>query len=1667
MTSTNTTFTTSTTVSTIDLASFKKSFSNFKEAKVVCGYKSASWADLFDMVKSLGMNVEPILIGGTNSDISFVDYTRLDNPIVETVTETAIETVEPIVEPIVLIEPESETEATEVVFNSVDIDGESIMGTVSTTTNFVACDAILFPFVPTVRGLVMKSIHNVCSFNMYFITPVRKNVGAIVNSSVIRGVDMSVTIRDFSTFKELKGCFVNFGRACKVLSHPGVDFKTFGSWISIETFFNNEVYGMKSKSVMASPTKPTCSYKESVAIVEERVSSVDPIFWADKVPQMLDMTLSSEQSSSDLCGTKLFSRLNNVVLNNVKNGLSHAPVFVSPIGASILKVKDSKGGKLKVFSMKSFPAMGLYNGGTFMVAPDDIGQDLTRLFNSNIHITGVDFSKCSKVEEFAIRTICAMHSLAIGYEKIFEGLSKGYKIFLAVCRKESKKGKIYFTMECINDSFRSVGPLGEGSTTRFINPKVIVDTEFGENVSADGVISRRCFEATNKVVAREMKLGAGKTEGVIDIGDRQVILIDRALNGGVLPRLVERMLVLGTAWVSPTEFKAYGHARIIPLKAVTAPMPKRLMDLPMGCVVAGGNSHKSKLNGVLYKALGLSHTEISALSEGEARNLLRFYEVTVNIGGYEVNAYKFSMKLKVTNFYSLYSLEGGELIDDLFDDEESTPKSFFLDAQAQVEMEAKDGGLFDLNGHIEKAIKDEVVKRKPRKTEITSAEVQQVSVSYGFNSAKRFIDDLCTEGNVKSKYFMFEKMSHLPKLSFQDLYDVQAKYLIGDVEPTIVPFAFYLGLLETIGDDSKGFVISHRGYDFPFSPIGNLEDDGDGFVADVPDGLKSVLLFIIALRNKNTNWVVKYDNHMAELNGNMIKKVQVLKTQGAYLAAVTGFWLKPTEVFSFGDAAGKVTVAKLPILFDQAITSLTNQDGTETPYSASELLDYEQSFSRGCFVSPEYFLSQENDGDGDLVKIMRSFKSIPIWSGQPSFTNKKVANYTKSEYEGLTLSLKGYHDMSMDQFDGGNKAAKVAKDNVAIMAANEYRTKQLMLPYIEAGTEIQTNLGRMVAEASAYLVQYEAMRAVKHDGAVSNFVKCKTNPKVTHRDTASIFVVGDRLKVVLDDDGYEWMQTRQDQLNYYTDSWKGLLNEYFDYTVSDFEYFILQDMIESMYMGELDGLCVGYRDLSTLQNFVLGGELSIRRFSYAIQQKGHARNVGSYTGKFIIPREGKDDVESINELNATGANMFRKGGMFSVIYSSKCSHVGKAVDFSTIAATGDIFAYTLMKFAASYNFVGPRPGKSLTRKEDSLVSQFADLEAEVQAEVEVESIEVIEAVEAESFDNIEDFYANGIEAFDAFYSFDSDSYEDFYSQEVETVEVKVEAEVQAIEAIEAIEAEAEVEVTEAEVEVQAEVVEVVEVAEVAETVELTEESFDSEVESTEEITEVVTFVGVIEEPVVLCPDSLESFVVESNDSFADVTPEVVEAVDIVNVETLTEDVSEAVEESPEKVLVVETNPNVSMALWGFCTTNVQFIHGCTSDEYLSALASLKRSVYQLTIGHADFIRFEELIAAVWPLIKAFNSVSVKVGSSLTQHSVQNSSNGTTAKAKPVRDCVSKTRTSRNKDWPSVASNASPEAAKKTAEEMIAQGYMTGSDISSCRYSSRAAAIEYYVFRNRS
>lgn len=333
-----------------------------------------------------------------------------------------------------------------------------------------------------------------------------------------------------------------------------------------------------------------------------------------------------------------------------------------------------------------------------------------------------------------------------------------------------------------------------------------------------------------------------------------------------------------------------------------------------------------------------------------------------------------------------------------------------------------------------------------------------------------------------SKDYLFKDSSELPTIDSTELKALGAQTLFGHIYPTMLPDVFGFALSALL--DSKGieqraaFKLVHNGYEFLFERA-DIEYNEEVVVSS--SFTSSIAMMIISLRSSGTDWSRKYLQHTAEFCAAKAKSTQYMKVNGAYLPAVTGYWLGNSEITSFGERGGKVTVAKLPILFDSSVTSLHNNK-TNTPYSAAELALYEDHFNYTAFVSPFFFLSQENDGDGDLVKVMRGYKELPYYNGQLKIADKIVKEYTEGEYSSLKIKLKPYSVLPFDCFHSGNTQVKSSKKNVAVLSVNAYKFKYILSGNLSNTDKRSASISSNLIEAVSYGVQYLAMKAIKHNG---------------------------------------------------------------------------------------------------------------------------------------------------------------------------------------------------------------------------------------------------------------------------------------------------------------------------------------------------------------------------------------------------------------------------------------------------------------------------------------------------------------------------------------------------------------------------------------------------------
>ncbi len=809
-----------------------------------------------------------------------------------------------------------------------------------------------------------------------------------------------------------------------------------------------------------------------------------------------------------------------------------------------------------------------------------------------------------KWEEAYVRLAIASQATGLPISALLEGLRKAHKVVLGTTI--NSMGKMVFI---VGNS--SIGVLNEKLQRGFCSAQPPKPSPFGE-VVGNYAVSRKdicltpmdvllkqaetsrvlSFEKPNKLAARLIKLGTEKQEDSVYIGKRDLFLVSNDLQGQDLPDGIIRMLSLGTIWVSREEFRKMGHIRTIPVKGVTAPLPASIGQLSMNEWIVGPNSWKSKINGILFTNLGMSHVEISKMTEEEARSMLRPFLTTVTIGGYTVNAYKISVDCYGTNFFSLYGLDG---VEDEDSEEEMTPsaikakkRGIYGQLLANVSEFGLTGNVFDLNAEVRSLIDNKTLGRKPRTVSITSAEIQQVEISHGPEVVREYIESMMTRGNIKSKAFLFENTSSMKHVTGSKVLEWGYKYFKGEAHTIAVPFSFgdfINALMDRL--DGKGFVVDHNGYEFIIPSIPKLYPTDDCLVDDVPFGLAILVKLLASLRNTNTQWLRKHCAHTLEINSYYGNKIQEMKVPGAYLPAVSGFWLKDHEVTSFGDPWGKVTAAKLPILFDQAVTALKNTD-KHIPYSNDELDDYRDSFQYSCFVSQEFFTEQQNDGDGDLIKITKRVPAIPYWGGQVAFSRKQVEEYVSGELE-LRLKLARYSEMPLTALGEGSLTALKAKEDVAKMAANSYKVKALMSRYIRSGSTNKKliEMASVIAEASAYIVQNESMRAVKHDGIKDMYelVKCQ-NPE------SELFA------------GYESFRR----------AWSKIIKDYFgiDYSHDDVTFIRLVDDMLSQKFGGLGINGYGAKKLADHLSAKEGINVI-----FSLMQKGHIRTLKAASQKWF------------------------------------------------------------------------------------------------------------------------------------------------------------------------------------------------------------------------------------------------------------------------------------------------------------------------------------------------------------------------------------------------------------------------------------------------------------------
>lgn len=303
--------------------------------------------------------------------------------------------------------------------------------------------------------------------------------------------------------------------------------------------------------------------------------------------------------------------------------------------------------------------------------------------------------------------------------------------------------------------------------------------------------------------------------------------------------------------------------------------------------------------------------------------------------------------------------------------------------------------------------------------------------------------------------------------------------------------AFWPGL------GGKGFVVEIQGHDM-FIPSANflrkdiMPVDKSTYNKDTNpecmfgESMQTIMSLFMAARASRTmegfEWGFTSAQHLIRMNSAMFEdRLNRMSVAGTYLTMAPRFWDASKNcqqrITALLAPAGKVCYSKDPVLFDKAVTGVINKNtlparvfGTLTP---SDLF----AMKSVAFISTELMLQQENDTDGDLCCI-RFNLDVPLYTEQWRYMDVRVGRYVADERK-FVMGARSWKKYTFDELSIGVDGNKQAKENIGLMSSNLFQHAHLLENAVLT-KQLSLFWAKMFWNMYGYIVQYEAMRQIKH-----------------------------------------------------------------------------------------------------------------------------------------------------------------------------------------------------------------------------------------------------------------------------------------------------------------------------------------------------------------------------------------------------------------------------------------------------------------------------------------------------------------------------------------------------------------------------------------------------------
>ena len=623
------------------------------------------------------------------------------------------------------------------------------------------------------------------------------------------------------------------------------------------------------------------------------------------------------------------------------------------------------------------------------------------------------------------------------------------------------------------------------------------DSSFCANLGDGNYLSPN---AATKLVARQNSIASGNS--VMKLEDVKVCVVLNTEN-----QFLKEVFASGSLFVTRKLATKTGPARIISktlgLKAVTSVMGDKFASQFAGFdAVAHAGCVKAGVRGLFRAITGATPLEAMQASNEEVLETVKSSTKTINTQYGKLEVVCVREDLHVTNPYVLYGMEWSQEEGEVEHEEGLYNTAIRL---------FNEGVVKSLPMYIMKGIENGSIVRRPDDVRVKVADLQNISIAHGPETARQFADKLKASKAIKTHFsaigdvFTEEESVEIIETV---RWDWTGMIFPGSITPenyksqeaygNAISFLMFGGNLSS-GRRFPGMAtrqdvaLTVGGEVFVFPAFNNNEGQ---FMAKEQDDISSgvnlggaveeFLQLILSFLNKGTNWKVKAARFNAAMsNVTYREEMNSFNVKGRYMAIMTPTWEAPLGRFftTRETVQGRVTFKKDPVLFDRAIADVIVRD---LPTSEFANLDEVEKFmlSTVAYVPALTQQGQGNDADGDLVCLMRTGGVLPVYEGQT--VASKYWDAYKADEQSVNLLSKSLNvkTYNTDGLHAAMLEANVNKSNVGLYTSELFLVQHALDCMLSNGWTSK-DAAKIIKETYALTMQDEAVRAIKHESNTS------------------------------------------------------------------------------------------------------------------------------------------------------------------------------------------------------------------------------------------------------------------------------------------------------------------------------------------------------------------------------------------------------------------------------------------------------------------------------------------------------------------------------------------------------------------------------------------------------